>query len=510
MQQRRHKSSSRKWYVLFSYLLLTTLYVSEASPRFEVIADAGSTGTRIYVYAHDDESSVILDTLKEISHLRLVPALSTFYSNYPDSSKLQEQIQQLVDFATTKVPADMIAHTNISLKATAGLRTIPKEQQDWLVEEVRVVLRNSPFEFHDENTKVIDGEEESLYDFFAVKAASHLPETENILFNTSIVGSARESGSAAAFNDNGFAAADLGGSSQQLAFLLPSQAPGDEQLCRPDWIISTPGGESLDVFAKSLNKLGLIAAMDQVLHLFYTSGPEGIRRTLVATEEKNIFASHNSQIAVTADGSTNSLGVDDIMGGVTVVDVAVSDMAVYADDYHPCLPPGVFPNSDLNFLGDLPPILRGSGDFHQCRKLVQQMLQANNVTSVIDKNCAQHIGKKVIIGLDNFPKALEMLHLADAKLRLSPAEIAVKGELLCKRSWEGVLADFPGFPNYRAQRACFSSAYIHTLLTDVFLVGELESAFLPLDSIEQEQMELAWALGSAALSALKSSIHRVA
>ena len=490
---------------LFFFLLLTSLYVSEASPRFEVIADAGSTGTRIYIYSYDDESAVILDTLREVSHLRLVPALSTFYSQWPDSRKLREQIQELVDFAATKVPADMIAHTNISLKATAGLRTIPKEQQDWLVEEVRAVLGSSPFEFHSEKTRVIDGEEESLYDFFAVKAASHLPETENILFNASL------SSDAAAHNDNGFVAADLGGSSQQLAFILPSPAPGEAITCRPDWVISTPGGESIDVFAKSLNKLGLIAAMDQVLHLFYNTGPGGASRTLAAAEEKEIFNTASSEAAVAADGSaegsTDGLSVDGITG-VTMVDVAVDDMALYADDYHPCLPPGVFPNNDLNFHGDLPSVLRGSGNFYQCRSLIQGMLRTNNVTSLIDKNCVQHIGKHVIIGLDNFPKALEMLSLANSK-RLSPAEIAAKGDLLCRRSWEGVLSDFPGFPNYRAQRACFSSAYIHALLTDVFLVGERDSVFLPLDSIEQERMELAWALGSAALSALKSTVLRV-
>jgi hypothetical protein len=80
-----------------------------------------------------------------------------------------------------------------------------------------------------------------------------------------------------------------------------------------------------------------------------------------------------------------------------------------------------------------------------------------------------------------------------------------------------LLADFPGFMPYRAQRACFGASYVYTILVDIYGIGEHDSeAFMPVDQVKdfspattggedaapKKPLELGWALGAAVFSAL--------
>ena len=47
------------------------------------------------------------------------------------------------------------------------------------------------------------------------------------------------------------------------------------------------------------------------------------------------------------------------------------------------------------------------------------------------------------------------------------------GQRVCELSWEALLAHFPGYPAFRAQRACFGAAFTYFFMRDVLGIAEL-------------------------------------
>ena len=129
----------------------------------------------------------------------------------------------------------------------------------------------------------------------------------------------------------------------------------------------------------------------------------------------------------------------------------------------------------------------------------------------------------LVVGLDNFPKVLEVLGLSDPnpleieegesaiialrKRSISPANIASAGKVACSQNWEQLLLNLPGEnqPSYRAQRACYGSAFIYTLLISVYNMPEDSQEFVPLEALTPFG-ELGWALGMATLLSSNSTI----
>lgn len=458
------------------------------SLSYMLIADAGSTGTRIYIYSYN--SSRPLGSFLEVAHYRINQALSSLYG---DSARLNTQLTTLVDFAKQHVPPAQWSVTDISLKATAGLRSLPLFQQEWLIEESRKVLATSPFRFIEKETRVIDGSEEALFDYMAVAATFH-----------------SRRGAFGGHCMECLGAADLGGSSQQLSFIVRddelsqpiipnnSETKGenvsrnigstgntsysnDQGICQPDWRVKIEGlpGESYHIFAKSFQNMGLIAAMDTAITNFY-------RKSLISGE--------------TEDGESVEECRGDEVGSEEAQMYCGKPVWEIPDEEklrpHPCLPPGAFPVYEFMSSGSIEKIeaLHGSGNFHECRALVRKVLA---LPAQVNK-CISKLRPRVIIGMDNFPKALEMLNIAN-NATVSPAEIEAGGRILCSTPWEDVHALFPDFMPYRAQRACFATAYIHSMLTDVLGIDDNDAAFLPVDHLDNQ--ELSWALGAALLGA---------
>jgi hypothetical protein len=318
----------------------------------------------------------------EVAHKRVNPALSTFVGN---AAGLSAQLSLLVNFAKVHVrPPSQWQTTNITLKATAGLRSLPGDDQQYLIDVVKSVLVDSGFSFDPANTGVITGEQEALYDVLAVNAAlgkANRDETGSIWPLQLMAG-------------------DMGGSSQQIAFSLVSSSSSSsaasaaevDQLgqgtvaptgaananttadtdrhnakqCKPDWRVDSDG-QSVEIFAKSLEFMGLIAAMDTVLLTFYGNAT---------------VAAHLKRKA----------------------------------PMHPCLPSGKFPQHielpepwQKAVWGEVPQPLFGSGDFDECHLLVRSTL-VPLATQSIDLECVRQgrvASNRVIVGMDNFPKVLE-------------------------------------------------------------------------------------------------------
>lgn len=200
-------------------------------------------------------SDAPLQTFEELYSKRINPALASFYG---DAEGLREYLSKLVSFAEERISSDLHAETAISLKATAGLRVIPLDEQKWIMREVHNILQNSNFSFSPAESRVLTGGEEALFGLLATNIAfSNLTDKLDLTMG----------------------AGDLGGSSQQIAFVIPPKSlmqslldnlwvtsasgvnntVGDE--CRADFRITFPAASATEVVTAFTSPLSALVSM---------------------------------------------------------------------------------------------------------------------------------------------------------------------------------------------------------------------------------------------------------
>lgn len=146
--------------------------------QYGVILDAGSSGTRVYVYKWKNPSRASkkasaeelhrLPKLKLEKSKKIHPGVSTFGENV--AAVGPDHLRELIETAMDEIPEEKIADTPIFLLATAGVRFLPKLQQTALLEGICSWLQdNTKFALPDCNAhiQVIPGETEGLYGWIA-------------------------------------------------------------------------------------------------------------------------------------------------------------------------------------------------------------------------------------------------------------------------------------------------------------------------------------------------------
>ncbi|KAL7750808.1 Guanosine-diphosphatase [Sorochytrium milnesiophthora] len=180
-------------------LLMSPSYGS-CPRRYGLMIDAGSTGSRIHVYAFD-QCPGALPALTDEVFLQTRPGLSS-YSN--DSVAAAQSLRVLLDTAKDKVPENARACTPIQVKATAGLRLVGEEKANSILAEVRSMLeKDYPFPLVGDKHAVetMDGTDEGVFAWITV----------NYLLGQLNPGATQQA-----------AIMDLGGASTQIAFLPES------------------------------------------------------------------------------------------------------------------------------------------------------------------------------------------------------------------------------------------------------------------------------------------------
>lgn len=147
---------------------------------YAIVFDAGSSGTRVYVYKWK-KAEVVLKKGKEKHLTRLPdidtekdwrkkvhPGISTFGEN-PEAVG-PDHLKDLLDFASDIVPENEWENTPIFLLATAGMRLLPDDQRSAVLGHVCSYFQhNSKFQLPDcdLHVQVIPGETEGLYGWIA-------------------------------------------------------------------------------------------------------------------------------------------------------------------------------------------------------------------------------------------------------------------------------------------------------------------------------------------------------
>uniref|UniRef100_A0A8C4NFB1 Ectonucleoside triphosphate diphosphohydrolase 5b n=1 Tax=Eptatretus burgeri TaxID=7764 RepID=A0A8C4NFB1_EPTBU len=208
--------------------------------RFHVLVDAGSTGTRLHVFAfRSDAADGNLEFLHE-RFLSLEPGLST-YAKEPE--KCVGPLRELLAFAQRHVPPPQWSRTPLALLATAGLRLLPTHRAHALLEQVRREFLHSPFIVNNDSVAIMNGSDEG---FLAWLSINFLKGTLKKPFHESL------------------GILDLGGGSTQICFhtqhkeTIHSAPEGFVQLVQVS-------GASFTLYCPSYLGLGLMSARLAVL-----------------------------------------------------------------------------------------------------------------------------------------------------------------------------------------------------------------------------------------------------
>ena len=151
-------------------MLALLVGLHDASARYSIMVDAGSSGTRAHIYQwwptrglpkvqplRIDNEIVVLTTYK-----RLAKAAS-------NASMIPDIFEEIVNFAVSKLPHQVINRVKMFVFATAGLRLLSLEDRNRVMDMTRRYLkRHSPFKIGETQIRVISGVEEGLFGWLSV------------------------------------------------------------------------------------------------------------------------------------------------------------------------------------------------------------------------------------------------------------------------------------------------------------------------------------------------------
>ncbi|XP_037349568.1 ectonucleoside triphosphate diphosphohydrolase 6 isoform X2 [Talpa occidentalis] len=206
---------------------------------YGIMFDAGSTGTRVHIFQfsrHPGETP----TLTHETFKALKPGLSAYAD---DVEKSTPGIQELLDVAKQDIPFDFWKDTPLVLKATAGLRLLPGEKAQKLLQKVKEVFKASPFLVGDDCVSIMNGTDEGVSAWITINF---------------LTGSLKTPGR------NSVGMLDLGGGSTQITFL--PRVEGTLQTSPPGYLASLQMfNRTYKLYSYSYLGLGLMSARLAIL-----------------------------------------------------------------------------------------------------------------------------------------------------------------------------------------------------------------------------------------------------
>ncbi|NWI90597.1 ENTP6 diphosphohydrolase, partial [Pitta sordida] len=125
---------------------------------YGIMFDAGSTGTRIHVFKFTQQPRETPKLTHE-TFKALKPGLSAYAD---DVEKSGQGIKELLEVAKKEVPTGLWKFTPLVLKATAGLRLLPGEKAQKLLDKVKEIFQASPFFVRDNCVSIMNGTDEGI------------------------------------------------------------------------------------------------------------------------------------------------------------------------------------------------------------------------------------------------------------------------------------------------------------------------------------------------------------
>ncbi|KAL4451373.1 hypothetical protein ABPG77_009445 [Micractinium sp. CCAP 211/92] len=251
--------------LLAAVALLALQLALRPGPRYVLVIDAGSSGTRMFAYAwRDARRGPVLTAVPSTAAPHAVPRRSLPGKRAYQRVETEPGLDQFVDdapglqgralgpllqWAEAAVPRRQWASTPVFLFGTAGLRRLSQEQQGQLLAGVRRVLGSSAFRFSPPWARIISGADEGVYGWIALNYLEGRLQAA--------AAAALEGGPAGVGAAGTLGVLDLGGSSLEVTFAAGS-VPRQE-----DAVNATLLGATHQLYAHVHHHYGLNDAFDR-------------------------------------------------------------------------------------------------------------------------------------------------------------------------------------------------------------------------------------------------------
>lgn len=139
--------------------------VTATRSQYCIMFDAGSMGTRVHIiqFRMDPRGVLALDR-ERFKSIR--PGLSDYAD---DPQQCAAGITELLQEAQASVPPSLWSSTPVVLKATAGLRLLPGEKAEHLLDTVRALFQKSPFLYREnDSVSIMNGVDEGIFAWITV------------------------------------------------------------------------------------------------------------------------------------------------------------------------------------------------------------------------------------------------------------------------------------------------------------------------------------------------------
>ncbi|XP_060712531.1 ectonucleoside triphosphate diphosphohydrolase 4 isoform X2 [Hemiscyllium ocellatum] len=315
--------------------------------NYGIVIDCGSSGSRLFVYCwprHNGNPHDLLD-IKQMRGrnrqpvvMKIKPGISELAATPEKSS---DYLAPLLNFAADHIPHSKHRETPLYILCTAGMRVLPENQQNAILEDLRTdIPLNFDFLFADSHAEVISGKQEGVYAWiginFVLGRFDHISNGGDSVVEVKVPGTETQ---AAVVRKRTTGVLDMGGVSTQIAY----EVPKTEELAK-----------------------NLLAEFNLGCDAHHT---EHIYRVYVTTFlgfGGNAARKRYEEHIVHKVTLTNRL-----LGQRT----GLTEEIPYLD---PCLPAD---SKDEIHLGGRTLYLRGLGDFDWCRQIIRPFLNKTNETS---------------------------------------------------------------------------------------------------------------------------------
>lgn len=456
--------------------------------QYAVIVDAGSSGSRVYIYVwppHSGDTRQLLKIRllhdnggKDVFH-SITPGLSSC-SSHPENAS--DYIIPLLKFAAENIPKTKHKETPLYILATAGMRLLSKSQQDLILDDLRKdIPKEFSFLFTPGNVQVISGKEEGIYSWVSINYL--MGRFDHSLAKSPLVEVEMEKDQKRLKRMNTISMMEMGGASTQIAFEITST----EQYNSLKAVFQ---GDSFKEMVSTFNLGCTEHDTNHQYRLFVTTyltlGANAARRTYTQhlidnwTEHNYVNTSLNTLETVLFDPC---LSIDS------------SEMVNITR------PSQLLNNGSTQFIYHL----KGSGDFNGCLQKVKQIVTFDGLKWCNNGTCPFQDLHKVSVpfidtefyGLSEFWYSMNDIFAMGGLY--SSTKFSSASSKYCSTSWL-VTQDrfrrklYPNADSKRLLHQCFKSAWMTSILHDGFKMPTSYSHFTSVSLLNNEPVQ--WTLGA--------------
>uniref|UniRef100_A0A3B3D9V1 nucleoside-triphosphate phosphatase n=1 Tax=Oryzias melastigma TaxID=30732 RepID=A0A3B3D9V1_ORYME len=467
---------------------------SNPNLNYGLVVDCGSSGSRVFVYCwprHNGNPHELLD-IRQMRDQHRKPVVMKIKPGISELAKTPEKasdyIYPLLSFAAQHIPKNKHQETPLYILCTAGMRVLPESQQEAILEDLRTDIPvHFKFLFSDSHVEVISGKQEGVYAWIGInfvlgrfnhgdnggeaEVEVHVPSSDQ----QDTLRRKRTAG-----------VLDMGGVSTQIAYEVPKTVS-----------FVSPQQEEVAKNLLAEFNLGCDAHRTEHVYRVYVSTFLGFGGNAARQRyEENLI---------------QKTVIRNKLLGEHVGETAESPLL------DPCLPTDL---EDQIGTSTERLYLRGTGDFDQCRQILQPFLNRTNDTQSSLNGVYQpaiDYSNSQFYGFSEFYYCTEDVLRMGGDYNASKYAAAAKG--YCATKWKtlqerfdsGLYASHADY--HRLKYQCFKSAWMYEVfhsgfsfptnyknLKTALLVYEKEvqwtlgailyrTRFLPLRDIQQESLK---------------------